>query len=101
MRKKENFNFLDFFSEDVLKTLLKRRETFRKKYGAVFVKKKINFFEFFSEDVLKTFLRRRETFRKKYGAVFEKSPKNMVFLTSKKRPLLEGVFEPKFPKFQT
>ena len=57
--------------------------------------------ELFSEDFLKTLLKGREIFRKKYRAVFEKSPKNMVFLTSKKRPLLEGVFEPKFSKFQT
>ena len=90
------FIFFEFFSENVLKTLLRGRETTRKKYQIVFekftffekktkkmLKKKIVrnfltnlkffiFFEFFSENVLKTLLRGRETTRKKYRIVFEK-----------------------------
>ena len=82
--------FFEFFSENVLKTLLRGRETTRKKYPIVFekltffekktkkmLKKKVVrnfltnlkifiFFEFFSENVLKSLLRGRETTRKKY-----------------------------------
>ena len=61
----------------------------KKKKSTFFEKKKI---EYFSENVLKTLLGRREAFRKKYGAVFEKSPKNMVFLTSKKKASPRGCF---------
>merc|ERR1712243_341807 len=39
------FNFLEFFSENVLKTLLRGRETTRKKYRIVF--EKFKFFYFF------------------------------------------------------
>ena len=38
LRKIKNFNFFEFFSEDVLKTFLKGRETIRKKKRAVFEK---------------------------------------------------------------
>ena len=105
----ENFShlifliFLEFFSENVLKSLLRGRETTRKKYWIIFEKllflikiwknrwkKKVVrnfltnlisfiFFEFFSENVLKTVLRGRETARKKYRIVFEKFLKYMLF----------------------
>ena len=79
--------FFDFFSENVLETLLRGRETIRKKYRIVFEKflknmlfwpkgKKIvrnfldNFrffkiFEIFTNDVLKSVLRGQKRFRKK------------------------------------
>ena len=82
--------FFDFFSENVLKSLLSGQETTRKKYRIVFekftffdkklkksLKKKVvrifltnlfffYFFEFFSENVFKTRLGGQETTRKKY-----------------------------------
>ena len=87
------FFFFEFFSENVFKTLLRKRETTRKNYRINFEKytffdKKIEkntkkkavrnfltniifiFLEFFSENVFETLLRRRET-RKKYRTVFE------------------------------
>ena len=90
------FIFFEFFSENVLKTLIRGRETTRKKYRIVFekltffekiskksLKKKVVrnflknlffliFFEFFSENVFKSLLRGRETIRKKNRIVFEK-----------------------------
>ena len=92
----EFFFFFEFFSENVLKTLLGGQETTRKKYRIVFEKftffekkskkspkkktcskffdkfKNFHFFECFSENVLTTLLRGKETTRKKYRVVFEK-----------------------------
>ena len=96
LTKLKFFIFFEFFSENVFKTLLRGRETTRKKYRIVFekytffdkkskksLKKKVVrnfltnlkifiFFEFFSENVFKTLLGGKETTRKKYRIVFEK-----------------------------
>ena len=89
--KKMKFDFFEFFSENVFKTLLRVRETTRKKYRILFekyvflvkkskksskkkkvVRKNLKnlkffiFFEIFSENVLITLLGGRETSKKKY-----------------------------------
>ena len=96
MRNFFNFFFFNFFSENVLKTLLKESESSKKKYWIILrnilflIKSRKNrwkkkvvrnfltnlkffiFFNFFSENVLKTFLKESESTRKKYWIVFEK-----------------------------
>ena len=90
------FDFFEFFSENVFKTLLRVRETTRKKYRILFekyvflvkkskksskkkvVRKNLKnlkffiFFEFFSENGFKTLLGGRERTKKKYRIFFEK-----------------------------
>ena len=105
--------FFDFFSENVFKSLLRGKETTRKKYQIVFekftffdkkskksLKKKscskffekfkfFIFFKFFSENVLKTLLRGKESTRKKYWIVFEKFT---FFEKKSKKSLKKKVF---------
>ena len=92
--KLENCAHLFIVNYKCAKFKLNKKKSQKKKIVRNFLRKIeiFNFFDFFSEDVLKTLLRRSETFRKKYGAVFEKSPKNMVFLTSKKKASPQGCF---------